>query len=101
LDRVAADTLRRLHEAAGDGTAIVVVGAPVAPGTAPDVIERINAAIAAAADAAGVTFVDPARENWTDPADPDIWAADLHPNDVGHQRIADALVPLMRASLER
>jgi hypothetical protein len=47
-----------------------VVGAPHTPGTAPDVIERINAAIAAAAAAAGVTFVDPAGENWTDPADP-------------------------------
>jgi lysophospholipase L1-like esterase len=101
LDQAAADTLRRLHEAAGDATAIVVVGAPHTPGTAPDVIERINAAIAAAAAAAGVTFVDPARENWTDPADLGIWADELHPNDVGHQRIADALVPLMRASLER
>jgi lysophospholipase L1-like esterase len=101
LDQAAADTLRRLHEAAGDAAAIVVVGAPHTPGTAPDVIERINSAIAAAAAAAGVTFVDPARENWTDPADLSIWADELHPNDVGHQRIADALVPLMRASLER
>jgi lysophospholipase L1-like esterase len=101
LDQAAADTLSRLHEAAGDATAVLVVGAPHAPGTAPDVIQRINAAIAAAADAAGVTFVDPARDNWTDPADPGIWADELHPNDVGHQRIADALVPLMRASLER
>jgi lysophospholipase L1-like esterase len=101
LDQAAADTVRRLREAAGDGTAILVVGAPSTPWTAPDVVERINAGIAAAADAAGVTFVDPARENWTDPAEPGIWADELHPNDVGHQRIADALVPLMRASLER
>jgi lysophospholipase L1-like esterase len=64
------------------------------------VIERNNAAIAAAAGAAGFAFVNPAQENWTDPADPAIWADPLHPNDAGHRLLAEALVPLMQAALD-
>jgi lysophospholipase L1-like esterase len=101
LDEATANTLIRLREEAAEDTAILVVGAPNSPWTTPSVIERINQHIAAAADAAGVTFVDPAKENWTDPADPAIWADELHPNDVGHQRVADALAPLMQEALDR
>jgi lysophospholipase L1-like esterase len=101
LDQAAATTLGRLREAAGGDTAILVVGAPATPGTDREVIARINADIAEAADAAGLTFVDPTRENWTDPADPAIWADPVHPGDVGHERVADALVPLMRDALDR
>ena len=50
--------------------------------------------------AAGLAFVDPARENWTDPADPAVWADPLHPNDAGHRLLAEALVPLMQAALD-
>jgi lysophospholipase L1-like esterase len=101
LHEATANTLMRLREEAAETTAILVVGAPNSPWTTPSVIERINQDIAAAADAAGVTFVDPVKENWTDPADPAIWADELHPNDVGHQRVADALAPLMQEALDR
>ena len=100
LDRAAADTLARLQATAGDGRAVLVIGAPDTPGTDPAVIERINAAIAAAAGAAGFAFVNPAQENWTDPADPAIWADPLHPNDAGHRLLAEALVPLLQAALD-
>jgi lysophospholipase L1-like esterase len=44
--------------------------------------------------------VNPAQENWTDPADPAIWADLLHPNDAGHRLLAEALVPLLQAALD-
>jgi lysophospholipase L1-like esterase len=100
LDRATAETLDRLRATAGDGTAILVVGAPDTPGTDPAVIARINSGIAAAAAAAGLPFVDPARENWTDPADPGIWADPVHPDDDGHRLVAEALVPHMQAALD-
>lgn len=100
LDRATADTLGRLRAAAGDGTAVLVVGAPDTPGTDPAVIARINSAIAAAAAAAGLSFVDPAREGWTDPADPGIWADPVHPDDTGHRLVAEALVPHLQAALD-
>jgi lysophospholipase L1-like esterase len=43
-----------------------------------------------------VPIVDPAAENWTDPAEPGVWADPIHPNDRGHAQIADRLAPLLR-----
>lgn len=92
----ARSTLAELAAAAAPGTRILVVGAPYTPGSPPSVIDPINEAIAAGARSAGLTFVDPAVENWTDPADPSLWLDPNHPNDAGHQLIADRLVPLLR-----
>ena len=89
------DTLSRFRQAADPETEIVVLGAPDAPGTDAATIDRINSVIAAAADAEGLLFVDVAAENWSDPADPDIWADSLHPDDAGYQRIADRLAPVL------
>ena len=41
--------------------------------------------------------MDPAAEDWTDPHDPGLWADTIHPDDRGHQLVADHLAPLLRA----
>ncbi|RFU19714.1 SGNH/GDSL hydrolase family protein [Geodermatophilus marinus] len=92
----AADTLTRLRAGAGPGTRVLVVGASHNPGTPPATIDRVNRALAAAAARAGVPFVDPAAQNWIDPADPAVWADPIHPNDRGHRLVADRLAPLLR-----
>jgi lysophospholipase L1-like esterase len=101
LAPAARTTLTHLRAQASPGTEILVVGASYTPGTSRATIDRINEDIAEAAEAAELSFVNPARENWTDPADPTIWNDPDHPNDAGHQLIADRLTPLLRAALER
>jgi lysophospholipase L1-like esterase len=101
LAPAAAATLSRLRLTADPDTRILVLGAPYNPGTPGATIDWINAAIEDAAARAGVEFVDVAAENWTDPADPSIWDDALHPNDAGHQLIADRLEPLLLDALDR
>ena len=96
----AIETLAELRAAAEPETRILVLGASNTPGKDPATIDWINGAVAAAAAAAGLTFVDVAAENWTDPGQPDIWADPNHPNDLGHQLIADRLVPLLRSLVQ-
>ncbi|WP_116450329.1 SGNH/GDSL hydrolase family protein [Blastococcus litoris] len=91
----ALDTLSRLQAAVGPGTVILVIGAPYTPATDRAAIDTINDAIGGAATSLGIRFVDPAVENWTDPADPAIWADYDHPNDAGYRLIADRLSALL------
>jgi lysophospholipase L1-like esterase len=93
-------TLSRLAEAAPADVAVVVVGASYNPGTPDATIDWINGAIAAAAQAAGLRFVDPAAENWTDPDVPALWSDPIHPGDEGHRAIADHLAELLDAIVE-
>ena len=95
LAPAATETLARLAAEVGDDTRVVVLGANYNPGTPAATIDGINRTIEAAADAAGLQFVDVAALNWTDPADPTVWADPIHPNDAGHQRIADRLAELL------
>ena len=88
-------TLGRLRIVADPDTRIVVLGAPYNPGTPAATIDWVNAAIGDAAAQAGLEFVDVAAENWSDPADPSIWFDDIHPNDAGHQLIADRVKALL------
>jgi lysophospholipase L1-like esterase len=100
LRPAATETLARLHAEADPDTQIVVLGASYTPGTPPEVIDWINDAVSDAAAEASVLYVDVAAENWTDPVDPAVWADPNHPNDLGHQLIADRLAPLLRSVVQ-
>ena len=97
LTAAADATLSRLRSVAGPRTRILVVGASYTPGTPTATIDWINRAIRGAAARAGLEFVDPAAQEWTDPRDPAIWSDGNHPNDAGHQLVADHLEPLLVA----
>jgi lysophospholipase L1-like esterase len=97
----ALDTLSRLRERADPDTEILIMGASHTPATPDTTIDAINGAIGGAAQTVGLPFVDPVAENWTDPADPDVWSDGNHPNDAGFQRIADGLAPILRETLDR
>jgi lysophospholipase L1-like esterase len=57
-------------------------------------------AIAAAAAAAGVTFVDPLAEGWLSDSDADLIGPDaVHPTDEGHRYLADRIRPLIEGAL--
>ncbi|MCW2634147.1 MAG: hypothetical protein JWQ99_514 [Blastococcus sp.] len=101
LAPAALSTLRHVRSAADPGTVILVVGASYSPGTPAATIDWINAAVGQAAAKAGVQFVNPAAQHWSDPADPTIWANADHPNDRGYQLIADRMQPLLRSALGR
>ena len=93
-------TMAHLRAAVDPETVVLIVGSSYTPGSDDAVIDRINATIAAAAERAGFRFVNPARQNWTDPELPGIWADRNHPNDRGYQLIADRLAPLLESLLE-
>ena len=86
----ALDTLKRLH-AAAPTSQILVVGASYVPSTPAATINWINAAISGAAAKVGLRFVNPAKENWTDPRTPKIWWDPNHPNTIGHQMVANRM----------
>jgi lysophospholipase L1-like esterase len=101
LSGAAERTLDELRNKVDDDARILVVGASYVPGEDVDVVAGINRTIGAAAARVGLPFVNPAVENWTDPADASIWADSRHPNDLGCQEVADHLVPLLRALVAR
>jgi lysophospholipase L1-like esterase len=99
LEAAALATLARLSSEVDPGTIVLVVGASYSPGTPDPTIDWINEAIGAAADRVGLPFVNPAEEDWTDPADETLWADPDHPNDAGYQLIADRLALHLAALL--
>jgi lysophospholipase L1-like esterase len=92
-----ADTLERLVRAAGPDTAVVVVGASYVPSGGDAQVDLVNDTVRAAAARLGLPFVDVAAENWSDPADPSIWADLSHVNDAGAEQIAERLAPVLQA----
>jgi lysophospholipase L1-like esterase len=96
LGPAARSTLAQLRTALPPGTPVLVIGASYNPGTANSTIDRINREVSQGAAAAGVPFLDPAAAGWLDPHDPALWSDTIHPDDRGHQLVADALAPLLQ-----
>lgn len=96
LRPAALDMLTRLRAAADPDTKILVVGASYTPGTPAATINWINGIVRDDAVKAGLTFVNPAVQEWTNPADKHIWFDPNHPNDAGYQLVADHLEGLLR-----
>ena len=97
LEPAALLTMGHLRGAVDPGTVVLVLGSSYTPGTDRAVIDGINETVAAAAERAGFRFVDPAAGNWTDPTVAALWSDPNHPNDTGHQLIADRLAPLLES----
>jgi lysophospholipase L1-like esterase len=80
---------------------LLVIGPPWPTGDVPDSILQIRDVLNGAARAAGATFVDPIGDRWFVDR-PDLIGADgVHPNDAGHQYLADKIAPLIGMQLSR
>ncbi|MFZ1176667.1 MAG: GDSL lipase [Mycobacterium sp.] len=89
------DLARRLAPSAK----FLVIGPPWPTADVPESMLQIRDVLNAAAWAAGATFVDPIAELWF-VGRPDLIGADgVHPNDAGHQYMADRIAPLIRTQL--
>jgi lysophospholipase L1-like esterase len=96
LDAAAGALFAHLRAVADPGMHVLVLGASYNPGTPDATIDWINATIRAAAERYGLTFVDPAAQDWVDARDPALWHDQNHPDDLGYRMMADRLAPLLR-----
>lgn len=79
----------------------LVIGPPWPTADVPVPILVIRDVLAGAAWAAGADFVDPIGDRWFVDR-PDLIGSDgVHPNDAGHEYLAEKIVPLIRWQLSR
>ena len=79
----------------------LVIGPPWPTADVPGSILQIRDVLNGAARAAGATFVDPIGDRWFVDR-PDLIGPDgVHPNDAGHQYLADKITPLIGMQLSR
>jgi lysophospholipase L1-like esterase len=78
---------------------LLVIGPPWPTADVPGSVLRIRDVLSAAASAARATFVDPIAERWFVNIPGLIGADGVHPNDAGHQYMADKIAPLIRRQL--
>jgi lysophospholipase L1-like esterase len=80
---------------------LLVIGPPWPTADVPESILQIRDVINGAARAAGAAFVDPIGDRWFVDR-PDLIGPDgVHPNDAGHQYLADKIAPLIGMQLSR
>jgi lysophospholipase L1-like esterase len=95
--RAAFDLARRLAPSAR----LLVIGPPWPTADVPESMLLVRDMLNAAAHAAGAAFVDPIGDGWFVDR-PDLIGADgVHPNDAGHEYLADKIAPLIRTQLPR
>jgi len=79
----------------------LVIGPPWPTADVPEPMLVIRDVLNAAARAAGAAFVDPIGDRWFVDR-PDLIGPDgVHPNDAGHQYLADQIAPLIGMQLSR
>jgi lysophospholipase L1-like esterase len=77
----------------------LVIGPPWPTADVPGDVLEIRDVLNAAARAAGAAFVDPIGDRWFVDR-PDLIGPDgVHPNDAGHEYLADKIAPLIRMQL--
>jgi lysophospholipase L1-like esterase len=80
---------------------LLVIGPPWPTADVPESILQIRDVLNAAARAAGAAFVDSIGDRWFVDR-PDLIGPDgVHPNDAGHQYLADKFAPLIGMQLSR
>ena len=79
----------------------LVIGPPWPTADVPVSLLMIRDVLNATARAAGAAFVDPIGDRWFVDR-PDLIGVDgVHPNDAGHEYLADKIAPLIRMQLSR
>jgi lysophospholipase L1-like esterase len=79
----------------------LVIGPPWPTADVPASVLQIRDVLNSEARAAGATFVDPIGDGWFVDR-PDLIGPDgVHPNDAGHEYLADKIAPLIRMQLSR
>ncbi|MCW2700104.1 MAG: hypothetical protein JWQ45_1639 [Blastococcus sp.] len=98
--RAAATAAFAAVRAASPAADILAIGPAWVDDDPPGYIVTDRDAVAAAASAAGVAFVDPLAEGWfTGPAAAFIGANSVHPTDEGHRYLADLIRPRIQLLL--
>nr|WP_243850777.1 SGNH/GDSL hydrolase family protein [Modestobacter marinus] len=92
----AAETLYADLQAQLPEAQVVVVGPLIPPGSDPVAVAGVRTALAEAAGAAGLPFVDPLAEGWLHPSD-GLFADPIHPNQTGYDAFSADLVSALRA----
>jgi lysophospholipase L1-like esterase len=100
LAEKARDTFLLAHRFAPTAT-FLVIGPPWPTADVPASVLQIRDVLNAGARAAGAAFVDPIADRWLVDR-PDLIGVDgVHPNDAGHEYLADKIAPLIRMQLSR
>jgi lysophospholipase L1-like esterase len=80
---------------------LLVIGPPWPTADVPPSMLMIRDVLNSIARAAGAAFVDPIGDHWFVDR-PDLIGSDgVHPNDAGHEYLADKIAPLIRMQLSR
>ena len=99
LASAARDTFAKTKAAAPAAKLLVIGPVALSPSPPPE-IARIPGILRDEAQAVGAVFVDPIAEGWL-ATNPELIGSDgVHPNDAGHQYLAERIGPLIRNALQ-